>query len=672
MSESYPTASTTIPSSTESNPPTKRRRIDEEDEVEEEKEQDTQQESPFYYDDSSTDLTSLHFDPMIGDSPFLSVVRQEYLALNHRQLTMSIVPFWPLVGSSKSVRSCYHEGLLKGLQGVHIRFLLSQLQSQASTNILLDPLIPYAPLRIEKDIVDELFGWGIPFKDCENIVASLTIDMANASIDCARRRNELRKEISSKASSVSPSSNTVLPDVLPLRGNLKIIPMQQQRTIMNTGTTTFMKRDEDNSDSNSAIPLTSLSSCSPDIPLTIANNTVEDIPLPNTLSTGIPVSDDYSIEENTPLLLVYEPDAIEVQKWLIPVRSMVPLPSDTTFYGSLNMPLYSAIDQPGVRESLMVHNIPVTPFTSVLILRTFHLEKLSILYRLTKTGTTTLTELQEKEIHSSTTKLTSSSSSALSHLSSFTMDTDFLQRVYCMVARYETFSGNASGLQGALPHHIFDSLENTLAIHTECFASPLNTHFTQYCSAFPDTDIPFGSLGSFYDYNPKDNEAYEANPPFVNETMFTMTKRLETLLDQAQILNKSLLYFVVVPTWSDAVFHQALETGKFTRIMGKRLRRTKHHEYIDGMQHRSNTSTTWNANMNSSWFILATDKAAKTIEDKQIIGIETRTDTVSSVTYETVRKKIREAFSKTTVDPYDRVLKYYPLPKVDLFLQKEE
>lgn len=52
-----------------------------------------------------------------------------------------------------------------------------------------------------------------------------------------------------------------------------------------------------------------------------------------------------------------------------------------------------------------------------------------------------------------------------------------------------------TGLQGALPVPVFEALNKQFGVTFECFASPLNSYFKQFCSAFPDTDGFFGSRG---------------------------------------------------------------------------------------------------------------------------------------------------------------------------------
>ena len=57
----------------------------------------------------------------------------------------------------------------------------------------------------------------------------------------------------------------------------------------------------------------------------------------------------------------------------------------------------------------------------------------------------------------------------------------------------ETDSGSV--LQSALPVSVFKCLHSCFGVTFECFASPLNCFFRQYCSAYADTDCYFGSRG---------------------------------------------------------------------------------------------------------------------------------------------------------------------------------
>ena len=66
----------------------------------------------------------------------------------------------------------------------------------------------------------------------------------------------------------------------------------------------------------------------------------------------------------------------------------------------------------------------------------------------------------------------------------------------------------------------------------EAFASPLNARAAPFCSAFPDADAPFGSVGSFLSWQPPSGEgSYEANPPFAPLVVEAMARRMDVDAD---------------------------------------------------------------------------------------------------------------------------------------------
>ena len=52
-----------------------------------------------------------------------------------------------------------------------------------------------------------------------------------------------------------------------------------------------------------------------------------------------------------------------------------------------------------------------------------------------------------------------------------------------------------TALHSALPVSVFKCLNRIFGVTFECFASPLNSYFKQYCSPYSDTDCYFGSRG---------------------------------------------------------------------------------------------------------------------------------------------------------------------------------
>uniref|UniRef100_A0A8C1SI10 mRNA (2'-O-methyladenosine-N(6)-)-methyltransferase n=1 Tax=Cyprinus carpio TaxID=7962 RepID=A0A8C1SI10_CYPCA len=161
----------------------------------------------------------------------------------------------------------------------------------------------------------------------------------------------------------------------------------------------------------------------------------------------------------------------------------------------------------------------------------------------------------------------------------------FLSRVWCLIKRYQVMFGSGvnegSGLQGALPVPVFEALNKQFGVTFECFASPLNCYFKQFCSAFPDTDGFFGSRGPFLSFSPASG-SFEANPPFCEEFMDAMVTHLEDLLERS---SEPLSFIIFVPEWRDP------PTPALTRMEASRFRRHQmimpafEHEYRSGSQH---------------------------------------------------------------------------------------
>ncbi|MEQ2252552.1 mRNA (2'-O-methyladenosine-N(6)-)-methyltransferase [Ilyodon furcidens] len=161
----------------------------------------------------------------------------------------------------------------------------------------------------------------------------------------------------------------------------------------------------------------------------------------------------------------------------------------------------------------------------------------------------------------------------------------FPARVWCLLKRYQAMFGRGTnegfGLQGALPVTVFEALNRQFGVTFECFASPLNCYFKQFCSAFPDIDGFFGSRGPFLSFSPVSG-SFEANPPFCEELMDAMVTHFEELLDQS---SEPLSFIVFVPEWRDPV------TPALTRMEASRFLRHQlnipayEHEYRSGSQH---------------------------------------------------------------------------------------
>ncbi|XP_002730979.1 mRNA (2'-O-methyladenosine-N(6)-)-methyltransferase [Saccoglossus kowalevskii] len=162
---------------------------------------------------------------------------------------------------------------------------------------------------------------------------------------------------------------------------------------------------------------------------------------------------------------------------------------------------------------------------------------------------------------------------------------NFLGRAWCLLKRYQTMFGlrtnEGSGLQGALPIPVFQVLNRHFGVTFECFASPLNCYFKQYCSAFNDVDSYFGSRGPVLDFYPVSG-SFEANPPFGEELMEAMVDHFESLLDKS---TDPLSFIVFIPEWRDP------PTPALVRMEASRFKRKQclipalEHEYRSGTQH---------------------------------------------------------------------------------------
>ncbi|XP_070536314.1 mRNA (2'-O-methyladenosine-N(6)-)-methyltransferase-like isoform X2 [Ptychodera flava] len=162
---------------------------------------------------------------------------------------------------------------------------------------------------------------------------------------------------------------------------------------------------------------------------------------------------------------------------------------------------------------------------------------------------------------------------------------NFLSRVWCLLRRYQTLFGiranEGSGLQGALPIPVFEALNKHFEVTFECFASPLNCFFKQYCSAYNDVDSYFGSRGPILDFHPVSG-SFEANPPFGEELMEAMVDHFEDLLHKT---DDPLSFIVFIPEWRDP------PTPALVRMEESRYKRKQavipafEHEYRSGSQH---------------------------------------------------------------------------------------
>lgn len=189
-------------------------------------------------------------------------------------------------------------------------------------------------------------------------------------------------------------------------------------------------------------------------------------------------------------------------------------------------------------------------------------------------------------------------------------------RVWCLLKRYKmlrsTMGSGKMGLQenfglhAALPRKVFELLHRTFHVTFECFASPFNCYFRQYCSAFPDTDCYFGSRGSFFDLNPKSG-SFQANPPFSEEIMLAMANHMISLLDESL---GALMFVIFIPDWKEPVTPAIPALHNTTYCTHNILLESGNHQYISGNQHIQSL-THYNAVHGTQVFVLQNEAACE-------------------------------------------------------------
>lgn len=147
--------------------------------------------------------------------------------------------------------------------------------------------------------------------------------------------------------------------------------------------------------------------------------------------------------------------------------------------------------------------------------------------------------------------------------------------IWRMLQRYETLVSidpKSSSLQAAVPYKFMEYLRSTFGVNFECFASPVNKYFKNFCSAFKDTDEVFGSKGNFLKYYPASG-SFEANPPFSEELMLKMVLHMKELLKS----NKPFSFVIILPNWEDSEANIMIKNSEY--LKGEVLAKAGEHYY---------------------------------------------------------------------------------------------
>lgn len=194
-------------------------------------------------------------------------------------------------------------------------------------------------------------------------------------------------------------------------------------------------------------------------------------------------------------------------------------------------------------------------------------------------------------------------------------ETAFNTAVYVLLQRYHSLMGH--GMQSSCSEHVFDALKRTLKVNFECFASPLNCRYPRYCSAFPDTDGVFGSLGSFFQCFGKPGKflelfpnggSFEANPPFIPRVMHEMLAVIERLLSGKSTV-VPLSFTLVLPGWQEQGYWARLTDKSNALVKARVLIAASDHGFVSGAQHQRKDRL-MDSPFDSALFVLQNDAGA--------------------------------------------------------------
>lgn len=172
----------------------------------------------------------------------------------------------------------------------------------------------------------------------------------------------------------------------------------------------------------------------------------------------------------------------------------------------------------------------------------------------------------------------------------------FIARVWTVLKRYATYTGispssnnvsaDVQDTQAALPVAVFECLQRTFGVTFECFASPLNCYFKQYCSAFADCDSYFGSRGPFLQLKAVSG-SFEVHPPYCEELLDASVEHMERLLSES---TEPLSFIVLMADFREPT------PAALARLEGSQFKRKQvtippyEHEFRHGFQHILNRS----------------------------------------------------------------------------------
>ncbi len=144
-----------------------------------------------------------------------------------------------------------------------------------------------------------------------------------------------------------------------------------------------------------------------------------------------------------------------------------------------------------------------------------------------------------------------------------------VEKAAAVVLRYAVVV--SAGQQWGLPQAHVDYLYDNFGVRGEAFASPLNARLlgkkqAVFCSVFPDTDSPYGSIGSFFKLSPEAIAQvgnWVVNPPFVEALLEKAATIVVDALDRAAAARRDQTFFFIIPAWKDMPAYRILHDCRY-------------------------------------------------------------------------------------------------------------
>jgi hypothetical protein len=184
---------------------------------------------------------------------------------------------------------------------------------------------------------------------------------------------------------------------------------------------------------------------------------------------------------------------------------------------------------------------------------------------------------------------------------------EFWHDVYSALVRYKALEG--FGYQAAITRACFKTLVDKFGVEGELFASPFNRYCDNYWSAFGDTDICFGSRGSFFSnsFSPSTG-CFQANPPFSSGVIIAALDKIEILLRCA---TGPLTFIMVLPYWPQDEFWIDLEKRKF--FITSTLIVDSDHCYMEGTGYWQTTQSNRLSGFTTAFVFLQNEAGARSV-----------------------------------------------------------